>query len=145
MLLRDGGPIATYAEFALLPKRHRENIVNKRIKNLGLEKGDIIPEIGDVMRSYVTPGEVRTSVISDVNYRERTCQVTTSQHIAGSNELPYRKKRLVSNISLRQAATHIVDLNGSGLTHAEKDITDRYIERGDHTSAGIIELKPVSE
>ena len=59
--------------------------------------------------------------------------------------MSYRKKRLVSNISLRQAATHIVDLNGSGLTHAEKDITDRYVERGDHTSAGIITLKPVSE
>ena len=58
----------------------------------GLEGDDVIPEIGDVLRSYTTPGEVQIATISDIDYKEKTCRATVSQNTSVSKELSHRRK-----------------------------------------------------
>ena len=51
-LLSVSNPVQTYDDYKALPKKHRENIVNKRLRTMGIERGMRIPDKGDIVRSY---------------------------------------------------------------------------------------------
>lgn len=99
LLLRAGGTLRAFADFQALSKSHRENIVNKRHTDLGLDRGSTIPERGSTLRSYVASGDVQTAVISDICYASKTCQVTKTSNDGGHDQDGHGHSSL--NLTLR--------------------------------------------
>jgi hypothetical protein len=124
LLLRAGGALRTFADFQALSKPHRENKLTKKYIDLGLDRRSTIPERGDILRSYVAPGDVQTAVISDKCYASKTCQVTKTSNDGGHDQDGRRHSSL--SLTLRQVSRRVVGANSDGLAYAERDVVDQY-------------------
>ena len=104
-------PVRNYADFLELPKQHRENIVNKRLRAIGIKRGAKIPVIGDTVRTYSPHStNVSTYTLTEIDYKQGTCEI--------DNILQGKKDTYISRIS-----AHVVDADE--ITHAERDLVDR--------------------
>ena len=78
-LLSASNPVQTFEDYKALPKKHRENIVNKRLRTMGIERGMRIPDSGDIVRSY--------NVYNDKSAHVSTLTLTKVDHLAGKCEV----------------------------------------------------------
>ena len=123
-LLSATSPVQTLNEFRQLSRKHRENIVDKRLKTLGISYGDPIPEEGDIIRSYEPPGKVALTIVQSVNYKTNVCKVRQQLKIGQVNGI--RKLGQARTVQIATAAQHIVD--DTGVTKAERNLCDRFAQ-----------------
>ena len=129
-LLSVSNPVQTYEDYKALPKKHRENIVNKRLRTMGIERGMRIPDRGDIVRSY--------SIYDDKSTHISALTLTKIDHLEGKCEVEdlfsTKTQTRISSI-----AAHIVQPDK--LTFAEHDLVDR-CTTADQKLSGIYALHP---
>ena len=120
----------TYDDYKALPKKHRENIVNKRLRTIGIERGMRIPDRGDTVRSY--------SIYNDKSAHVSMLTLTKVDHLAGKCEVEdlFNTK---TQTKISTMAAHIVQPDK--LTFAENDLLDRCTTSNKKLS-GIYALNP---
>ena len=112
-------PITTLEGYRGLPKRFRNNIVAKRLRELGIQQGEPIPKEGDVIRHYTYPGKCNRSIVGKVNYKSAKCKVHAMLNVSEAATQNITSERLMQDIT-----KHIVDDDGT--TMAERDLCNRY-------------------